>query len=254
MKGQKTSLNRKYKKYALFAAGTLMAGVLAFFITINVYKVDEVEKKPYDISNNNDSKTVTGIPEKTKLITDESSVRTMPLEQIANKDNNLIEKKSSNSGKTGVSEKKNTEIKSSTVKKTNSFMLPVEGTIGMDYSISKLVFSNTLQEWITHTGVDIKTEELKPVKAVESGIIKDIKMDPRYGVTIIIEHEDGFKSSYSNLSTIDLVKINQQVKKGDIISGVGAGYGFETEDGPHIHFELLKDDKIIDPHLYIKFM
>jgi murein DD-endopeptidase MepM/ murein hydrolase activator NlpD len=40
---------------------------------------------------------------------------------------------------------------------------------------------------------------------------------------------------------------------GDIISGVGTGYGFETEEGPHIHFEMMKDNNLVDPNLYIKF-
>jgi murein DD-endopeptidase MepM/ murein hydrolase activator NlpD len=252
MKGQRTS--RRFYKYILFIAGTLMAGVLAFFITINVYKVDEIEKKPNEIAKENESKTVTGIPDKAKLLTDESSIRTAPnVEQMANnKSSSQIENL-----KTNVPEAKNntksTEKKDTSTVKKVEFVAPVTGSIGLNCSIDKLIFSETLEEWITHTGIDIKSDELSPVKAVSDGVVKDIKLDPRYGVTVILQHDNGFKSIYSNLSTIDLVKLNQKVKMGDIISGVGTGYGFETEEGPHIHFEMMKDNNLVDPNLYIKF-
>ena len=86
-----------------------------------------------------------------------------------------------------------------------------------------------------------------PVKASADGIIKDKKVDPRYGNTIIIEHDDGYKTVYSNLSTLDLVEVGQEVKQGEIISGVGRGYGFEVEEGEHVHYEIWRDSVNVDP-------
>ena len=68
------------------------------------------------------------------------------------------------------------------------FSMPVEGEIIKEFAKDKLVYSDTLNEWITHTGIDIKAEKTSVVKAAEDGIVKFIKNDPRYGLTVIIEH------------------------------------------------------------------
>ena len=48
------------------------------------------------------------------------------------------------------------------------------------------MYSETLKEWITHLGIDIKAEKATVVKAAEAGTVKSIKNDPRYGLTVII--------------------------------------------------------------------
>lgn len=69
-----------------------------------------------------------------------------------------------------------------------TFSMPVEGEIIKEYAKDKLVYSNTLQEWVTHSGIDIKAEKTTIVKSSEAGTIKSIKNDPRYGLTVVIEH------------------------------------------------------------------
>lgn len=129
-------------------------------------------------------------------------------------------------------------------------MLPISGEIILEFAKDKLVYSETLDEWIIHLGVDILGEEAQPVKAVADGVIESVKMDPRYGNTIIIKHNENFKTVYSNLSTLELVFVGKEIKRGDIISGVGKGFGFESKEGPHVHFEIIKDEENIDPIAY----
>ncbi len=124
---------------------------------------------------------------------------------------------------------------------------PVYGKIINEYAADKLVFSETLQQWTTHSGIDISSDKGSPVKAAADGKVKSIKRDPGYGITIILEHEGGWETIYSNLSTTDMVKPGQMVKQGTVISGVGDTAGFECEDGPHLHFEVLKDGSNVDP-------
>lgn len=69
-----------------------------------------------------------------------------------------------------------------------TFSMPVEGEIIKEYAKDKLVYSSTLQEWVTHSGIDIKAEKTTIVKASEAGTVKSIKNDPRYGLTVVIEH------------------------------------------------------------------
>lgn len=122
------------------------------------------------------------------------------------------------------------------------FEYPISGEILMEYAKDRLVYSETLEEWITHSGIDIGSDVASPVKASEDGVVESLKMDPRYGNMIIIKHENGFKTVYSNLSTLDMVTTGKIVKKGDIISGVGDGFGFETREGPHVHFEIIDNN------------
>lgn len=137
-------------------------------------------------------------------------------------------------------------------KKELEFMYPVEGEIAKEYAREKLVFSETLQEWVAHNGIDIKAERTTVVKASEEGTVKSIKNDPRYGLTIVVEHRDGYKSIYSNLLTTEFVVEGDSVTKGQSIGTVGNSAIFEISDEPHLHFELLKEEEYIDPSIYLK--
>lgn len=68
------------------------------------------------------------------------------------------------------------------------FSMPIDGEIIKEFAKDKLVYSDTLKEWVTHTGIDIKAEKTSVVKASENGTVKYIKNDPRYGLTVVIEH------------------------------------------------------------------
>ncbi len=128
---------------------------------------------------------------------------------------------------------------------------PAYGKIINEYAEDMLIFSKTLQQWTTHPGIDISSDKGSTVKAAADGEVKSVKRDPRYGITIIIEHEGGWETVYSNLSTSDMVKPGQKVKQGIVISGVGDTAGFECEDEPHLHFEVLKDGRNVDPTTYL---
>lgn len=133
-----------------------------------------------------------------------------------------------------------------------SFIKPVEGEIIKEYSKENLIYSETLKEWTTHTGVDIQAELTTVVKASAEGTVKSIKNDPRYGLTVIIEHVNGFETRYSNLLTAEFVKVGEKVTSGQTIGTVGNTASFEVLDKSHIHFEILKNSQYLDPTSYIK--
>ena len=133
-----------------------------------------------------------------------------------------------------------------------SFAKPVEGEIVRDFAVDSLIFSETLQEWTTHTGIDIKADKTTVVKSAEKGTVKSIKNDPRYGLTVVVEHENGFKTVYSNLLTSEFVAEGEKIEKGQSIGTVGNTAAFEIADEPHLHFEMIKDSTQVDPNIYIK--
>lgn len=137
-------------------------------------------------------------------------------------------------------------------KKELSFMAPVVGEITTDYADESLVYSKTLDEWTTHLGIDIKANKASSVVASESGTIKSVKNDPRYGLTVIISHEDGYETLYANLLSADFVKEGDTVSENQTIGTVGESASFEVSDSPHLHFEILKDGESVNPTTLIK--
>jgi len=138
------------------------------------------------------------------------------------------------------------------VKKKLEFSYPVEGEIQKEYAKDKLVYSETLKEWVTHTGIDIKAEKTTVVKSAEEGTVTAIKNDPRFGTTVIVEHQDGYETRYANLLTAEFVNIGEKITKGQTIGTVGNTGAFEVLDDYHLHFEVLKDGEYLDPTLFIK--
>ena len=102
-----------------------------------------------------------------------------------------------------------------------------------------------------HQGVDIPMEKDSPVRAAADGVVlKAVEIDNSHsGKYVLLEHAQGFRTRYTHLEEV-LVKKDQAVKSGDIIGLVG-----ETGQsmGPHLHFELIKDEKPVNPEDYIKF-
>ena len=117
----------------------------------------------------------------------------------------------------------------------------------MKFSNNQLIYSNTLQEWITHNGIDIVAKIGTPVLASENGKIIEISNTIEDGLKITIEHKDGYKTVYSNLSTEKMVQKNQEINKGDVISRIGKTSTFEYNEKDHLHFEIYKDGTPINP-------
>ena len=133
-----------------------------------------------------------------------------------------------------------------------AFVAPVAGDIIKDFAMETLVYSKTLDEWCTHSGIDIKADKSTVVAASEKGTVESIKNDPRYGLTVIISHENGFKTVYSNLLTTEFVQEGEEVEKGQTIATVGDTASFEVADEPHLHFEIYKDGVAVNPTIYFK--
>ncbi len=130
--------------------------------------------------------------------------------------------------------------------------MPHKGEIIKDYHIDTLVYSNTLKDYRTHPGIDIKGQILDKVYSIEKGVVENAYPNALMGNTIIIDHLNGIKSIYSNLSTLEMVATGQEIKKGAVISGIGDTALLETGDEAHLHFEITKNGETINPLSVIK--
>lgn len=131
---------------------------------------------------------------------------------------------------------------------------PVSGKIIKDFSDSDLLYSNTMKDWRTHAGVDIAANMDTPVTAIKDGVLKKVYEDSLFGTTVIIHHDDdGTDSVYSNLKDATAEPIGTPIKTGDVIGKIGKTAVSETEDEPHLHFEIKVDDSFLDPKEFVKF-
>ena len=133
-----------------------------------------------------------------------------------------------------------------------SFIKPTDGEIITEFAQENLIYSETLKEWITHTGIDIKADKTSIIKASADGIIASILNDPRYGLTIVMTHDDGYETVYSNLLTAEFVVEGEEVKQGQTIGTAGNTAAFESNLDSHLHFEILQDGKYLNPSIYLK--
>lgn len=132
-----------------------------------------------------------------------------------------------------------------------TFISPVSGTVMKEHSIDTPVYSTTLEEWRTHTGVDISTAENADVFAAAEGEVTKVYSNPLLGKTVEITHKNGTKTIYSNLSADGLVAVGKEVAGGEKIGVVGDSAISEIADEAHLHFEMLVNDTSVNPLDYL---
>lgn len=112
-------------------------------------------------------------------------------------------------------------------------------------TFSESRFHPVLKTSMPHTGIDFAAERGTPVRAVGDGIINQASWSGSYGKLVEIQHDAGFATRYAHLSSYgNGIRKGSVVKKGQVIGFVGST-GRTT--GPHLHFELYKDQQYINP-------
>ena len=197
--------------------------------------------------NNNSSTNVASDSEKNVNTT--NSAKATKVEGSAKNEINQVDEPD-----TKVETNSNTNTQNNVVetKKEITFVKPTDGEIICEYAKDNLIYSETLKEWITHTAIDIKADKTSVIKASAEGIVKSIVNDPRYGLTVVIEHDDGYETVYANLLTAEFVVVGEEVTQGQTIGTVGNTASFESSMECHLHFELIKDGEYLDPAIYLK--
>ena len=263
---KKTTYNRKWFSILGFLISILLLTV-AIILSMNEEKAVREAKLDQSISNSRKieqassdvSKTVNEVKNQNDIesVTDKREVG--PLNEIDTNvvSNNNIEQNdiSAEINKENIVDNNQNQEESKTEEENEGiqFIKPIEnGEVSNSYSVESLQYSNTLGEWVIHRGIDIKADKTTVVKAVSDGKIKAIKEDPRYGLSITIEHSDGFQTVYSSLLSSEFVKEGDEVEQGQSIGTVGNSAVFETLEGSHLHFEMLKDGEYVNPDIYIK--
>lgn len=99
-----------------------------------------------------------------------------------------------------------------------------------------------------HSGIDIAASAGADVKAVATGVVAAVDHDAAYGLRVEIHHGNGYVTRYAHLKAA-VVGVGDKVEKGAIVGTVGQS-GRST--GPHLHFEVMKDSRSVNPGEYLQ--
>lgn len=124
--------------------------------------------------------------------------------------------------------------------------------VSTPFAMDNLVYSVTLDQYMTHSGVDIEAPADTQVLAIGDGTVSAVYVDDRYGNTVEIRHTPELTAVYSNLSDAHMVEIGDAVEAGQIIGGIGSTGLFESLQPAHLHFEMEKDGVLVNPLDYIE--
>ena len=98
---------------------------------------------------------------------------------------------------------------------------------------------------VNHAGIDVSVPTGTSVMAALPGVIKSAGYNPTYGYNVVLSHGDGLETVYKHLSRILTPKAGTAVSQGQIFA-LSGNTGSATT-GAHLHFEMKKDGKAVDP-------
>ncbi len=153
-------------------------------------------------------------------------------------------KKTGQSTKKKEEEKKDTSDIEETVSSGGSFSMPVRyAGVSSPYGPR---FHPVLKRYIFHSGVDLIAKYV-PLRAARAGVVSFAGNMSGYGKIIIIKHDNGFETRYAHLSQIS-TRVGEHVERGELIGKTG-NTGRTT--GPHLHFEIRRSGKTLNPMKYL---
>ena len=126
---------------------------------------------------------------------------------------------------------------------------PVTGDIVMDYSMDTAIYDATLDQYRTNDSISIAAAEGTDVTAAAGGVVEYVGVDSRNGQTVVIQHDNGWRTTYSQLAEAVAVNQGDTVTQGQVIGQVGTPTKYAVALGPHLDFTVTSEDTTLDPKL-----
>ena len=130
-------------------------------------------------------------------------------------------------------------------------VMPVGGIVVNDYAMDHLSYNETTKDWRVHNGVDLAAPLGEPVVAAKSGTVAAVYEDEYLGVTVVVDHQDGYTTRYCNLAKEPSVEAGQTVTAGTPIGKVGDTALLELAGEPHLHFEVTHNGNPVNPAAFL---
>lgn len=131
------------------------------------------------------------------------------------------------------------------------FIMPTIGNVSKGYTVDTPVWSNTMEDYRTHDGIDICAAVGEGVMAAADGIVTEVYAHPMMGTTVVISHDGDAESVYQNLAEEVAVSVGDTVKSGAVLGAIGESALIEIAEEPHLHFSMRVGGKSVNPLDYI---
>ncbi len=125
--------------------------------------------------------------------------------------------------------------------------VPHPGRITSPFGYRRNPFTNRGREM--HAGVDLKGRVGDPVRATAKGQVTFAGYKGDYGYVVMVKHNNGYETRYAHL-TRTRVKKGEAIEAGEIVGLLGST-GRST--GPHLHYEVVQNDKKLNPAKFFTF-
>ena len=130
------------------------------------------------------------------------------------------------------------------------YVMPVANAeIGQGFSIDKLVYSKTLNQWRTHNGVDFMADKGSEVLAIYDGKVTKVEVTTLEGTVVTIDHGEGLIAVYKGLENVS-VEAESKVTSGQKIGEIGTMMT-ESLEGYHLHLEIQVNGELVNPIDYL---
>lgn len=191
---------------------------------VNINQTDEIDPRTEKTTK---AKTVTKPTERTT---------TVPEKKITTRIKNT----------TSAEAQTKTEVSTAvSVMASQSFIRPHDGEIIRPYSPDVPIYSETMNDWRTHNGIDIAVKEGDEVVSIGKGKVTKVTVDSSFGYTIEVDYGT-LTAKYCGMKQGECAGIGQLLEKGDSI-GVVDTVACESAAGPHLHFEVIVDGEQKNP-------
>lgn len=128
-----------------------------------------------------------------------------------------------------------------------TFAYPLQGEVVLPYSIDHAIYDPTLEQYRTNASISLSAEQGTEVKAAAAGTVKEITEDAEAGTTVIIEHANGWLTTYGQLNEAVKVKEGDRVEQGQAIGTVDAPTKYGAALGTHLEFAMEKNGEPKNP-------
>lgn len=126
-------------------------------------------------------------------------------------------------------------------------VMPVNGIVIHEYAMDRLTYDPTTRDWRVHNGVDLAAALGQEVRAARAGTVSAVYEDDSYGITVVVQHENGYTSHYAGLAAAPAVAVGDAVQAGQPLGCIGGTARIESAQEPHLHFEVYCNGESIDP-------